>query len=388
LILTGNWSEVPGPEEGAVTAASATTSRTSPGGTGLALAVLSAATFGTSGVFGSSLIDAGWSPAAAVLARVSLAAMALTLPAIAQLRGRWGLLRRGFGRATAFGLIAVAGCQLCYFNAIQRMPIGVALLLEYLGAVLVVVWLWLAHGQRPRRLTVAGAAVAITGLALVLNLIGATGSAGPASISPIGIMWGLLAAVGLAIYFLLSAHEGEESLPPVVMSWAAMCVGATALAVLGLLHAFPLKARTGDVGLLGHEVSWILPVAGLAVIASVIPYIAGIGATRRLGAKLASFIGMAEVLFAIIFAWLLLGQLPTDLQFAGGAFILAGVTLVRLDELRTRPAGEAGLLPRAPVEPLPDQVGVTVVPGVLLDHMNQDIPQGERLLVVSPGQLK
>ena len=57
---------------------------------------------------------------------------------------------------------------------------------------------------------------------------------GSASISPVGVLWGLLAAVGLAIYFVLSAHEDEEPLPPVAMAWAGMCVGAVALAVLGL----------------------------------------------------------------------------------------------------------------------------------------------------------
>ena len=85
-----------------------------------------------------------------------MSAVVLTIPALLQLRGRWELLRRGRGRVAAFGLVAVAGCQLFYFNAIERMPVGVALLLEYLGAVLVVGWLWLRHGQRPRRLTVAG----------------------------------------------------------------------------------------------------------------------------------------------------------------------------------------------------------------------------------------
>ena len=79
---------------------------------------------------------------------------------------------------------------------------------------------------------------------------------------------------------------------------------------------------------------------GLSLLAAVIAYVAGIGAARRLGAKLASFIGMAEVLFAIAFAWLLLGQLPSVVQFLGGAFILAGVALVRSDELKSSPAEE------------------------------------------------
>ena len=310
-----------------------------PGSTGLALAVLSAATFGTSGTFASSLIAAGWSPAAAVVSRIALAALLLTIPALVQLRGQWGLLRRSAGRIAAYGLFAIAAPQLCYFNAVARIPVGVALLLEYLAVVLVVGWLWLRHGQRPQRLTVAGGAAAIAGLVMVLNLTGA------AHINPIGVVWALLAAVGLALYFLLSAADHAEPLPPMVMAWAGMCVAAAALAALGWARVLPMAATTGDVHFLGYQVSWIVPVLGLSLLASVVAYVAGIGAARRLGAKLASFIGLAEVLFAIGFAWLLLGQLPSGMQFLGGVFILTGVSLVRADELRrgaprARPAAQ------------------------------------------------
>ena len=308
--------------------------RTGTGRAGLTLAAASAATFGTSGTFASSLIRAGWSPAAAVLARIAVAALVLTGPALLQLRGRWKLLRRGAGRAAAYGLVAVAGCQLCYFNAIERMPVGVALLLEYLAGVLVVGWLWLRHGQRPRRLTVTGAVTAIAGLAMVLGL------AGSVRVNPAGVTWALLAAVCLAIYFLLSAAGGPEPLPPIVMAWAGLCAGTVILAVLGWIGAVPMSAATRNVEFLGHQVSWLVPVLGLSVVAAAFAYVAGIGAARRLGPKLASFAGMAEVLFAIAFAWLLLGQLPSAVQFAGGALILAGVTLVRLDELRGTPAAE------------------------------------------------
>jgi len=333
-----------------VTMAPSRPTRPHLGGAGLSLAVLSAATFGTSGTFAASLIGAGWSPAAAVCTRIAVAALILTVPALVQLRGRWAGLRRDAAGVAAYGLIAVAGCQLFYFNAVARMPVGVALLLEYLGAVLVVGWLWVRHGQRPRRLTVTGAATAVAGLVLVLDLTGS------ARINLAGLVWGLLAAVGLAIYFLLSAGlgsarngrpgaedpgraapgasaPGAEALPPIVMAWAGMCVGAVTLGVLGWIGLLPMTATTRQVDFLGHRVSWLVPVLGLSLIAAVVSYVAGIGAARRLGAKLASFIGMSEVLFAILFAWLLLGQLPTVLQFLGGAFILAGVTLVRLDEL-------------------------------------------------------
>jgi drug/metabolite transporter (DMT)-like permease len=318
--------------------------RSGPAGPGLALAVVSAATFGTSGTFASSLIDAGWSPGAAVLTRISASALMLTVPALLQLRGRWALLRRGVGRMAAFGLVAVAGCQLFYFNAIERIPVGVALLLEYLGAILVVGWLWLRHGQRPRRLTVAGAVAAIAGLAMVLDL------GGSARIDPIGVMWGLLAAVGLAIYFLLSAAEHEEPLPPVVMAWGGMCFGAAVLAALGWTGVLSMIAGASDVHFLHYQVRWIVPVLGLSLVAAAIAYVAGIGAARRLGAKLASFVGMSEVLFAVLFAWLLLGQLPSAIQLLGGVFILTGVALVRIDELHrpTPPAQQPGTLVGVP----------------------------------------
>ncbi len=373
------------------------------GGIGLTLAVLSAASFGTSGTFASALIAAHWSPAAAVLARTALAALLLTVPAVLRLRGQWWLLRRHARSVLAFGLVAVAGCQLCYFSAIARMPVGVALLLEYLGAVLVVCWMRLRHGQRQRRLTIAGATCAIAGLALVLDLSGGSG------INPAGLVFGLLSAAGLAVYFVLSAAEDTEPLPPMVMTWASMVVGAGALGLFWLAGGFALRAGRGAVLIAGHRMNWLVPVLGLALLSTVVPYIAGIGAARRLGAKVASFAGMAEVLFAITFAWLLLGQLPSGLQFLGGAGIVAGVTLIRIDELKTpshasrspAPPGQPpqsraalgtaaaasarpprGLLPGTAVEAFPDQVGVPVVPGILLDHVPEHIPQREHLVTV------
>jgi drug/metabolite transporter (DMT)-like permease len=324
------------------------TSQSAVARSGLGVALLSAATFGTSGTFASSLIGAGWSAAAAVTARITIAALLLTIPALVQLRGRWRLLRGAGWRIVAYGLTGVAGCQFCYYSAIEHMPVGVGLLLEYLGAVLVVGWLWLRHGQRPRRLTLAGAVIAILGLGLVLNL---TGSGG---ISPVGVMWALLAAVGLAVYFVIAASGHGEQAPPIVMVWGGMLVGAAALGLLGLTGAVPMTATGRAVDLLGHRVSWIVPVVGLALLATAIAYVTGMSAARKLGAKLASFVGMAEVLFSILFAWLLLHQLPSAMQFAGGVFIFTGVALVRADELRAEPE------PGQPREGEPDRVRVAV----------------------------
>jgi drug/metabolite transporter (DMT)-like permease len=314
------------------------------GTTGLTFALLSAATFATSGPLATALIDVGWTPAAAVTARIATAALVLTVPALVQLRGARGMLRRGAVPVLAYGVVAVAGCQLAFFNAVQHLSVGVALLLEYLGSILVVGWLWARHGQRPRRLTVIGAGSAIVGLLLVLDLTGST------RIDLVGVLWGLAAAFGLATYYLISA-SADSRLPALPMAWASMVIGAGVLVGLGATGLLTMDASTTDVRLLDHSTSWLVPVLGLALVSAAFAYIAGIEAARRLGAKVASFVGLTEVLFAVLFAWVMLGQLPGPVQLAGGVFIVAGVAMVRVDELRTRE--------RRP-EPLPRTVAAAV----------------------------
>jgi drug/metabolite transporter (DMT)-like permease len=298
------------------------------------MAVLSAATFGTSGTFARSLINAGWTAETAVTARISIASLILAVPTVWAMRGRWLTLRRSLATMAPFGVLAVAGAQLAFFTSLEYVPVGVALLLEYSGILLVVTWMWLVHGERPRPLTWAGATAAIAGLALVLDLAGAQG------LDPLGIAWGLGAGVGLAAYFVLSARIDTE-LPSVALASGGMAVGAVVLLALGATGILRLHATNAAVTFAGHQVSWLVPVAGLSVIAAVVAFVAGIGAARVLGAGLASFVGLTEVLFAIVFAWLALGEVPTLVQAMGGILIIAGIALVRAGMLGPEVAGTA-----------------------------------------------
>jgi drug/metabolite transporter (DMT)-like permease len=189
---------------------------------------------------------------------------------------------------------------------------------------------------------VLGAAAAIAGLALMVAIGGGpadASSAAPGGISPGGFAWAATAAVAMAVYFVLSAGPARtpgtparEPLSPIALAWAGMWVGAAFLGLLLAVHALPAGASARDVVLLRHQVSWVVPVAGIALLSTATGYSTGIIAARWLGAKLASFIGMAEILLAVLYAWALLGQLPSPAQFLGGAFILAGVALVKADE--------------------------------------------------------
>lgn len=304
-----------------------------PAGIGLWLALASAATFGTSGPFGKALLAEGWSSGAVVFLRVAGAALVLAVPTVLALRGRWRLVRANRGAIAAYGAVAVAGCQVAYFYAVERLTVGVALLLEYLGVVLVVLWVWARTRRAPGRITGTGILLAMAGLVLVLDV------AGQSRPDAVGVVWGLLAALGLATYFVIAADD--SGLPPVALAGLGMATGALALGVLGAARVVPMRFSADPVQLLGSAVPWWLAIAELAVVAAAAAYLLGIFAARRLGSTLASFVGLTEVLFAVLFAWLLLRELPGLVQLAGGALIVAGVVAVRLGELRrgTVPAG-------------------------------------------------
>jgi len=293
-------------------------------GSGLLALLLASAAFGTSGPFAKALIEAGWSPPLVVFLRMLGAALVLVPFALRPLLRHWRVVRANLPLVVSYGLLAVGAAQLGYFQAVQRLPVGVALLLEFLGIVLVVLVLWFISRISPHRLTFLGIALALGGLALVLDVIGA--------VTPdlVGVAWGLFSAVGLAGHFLLAGRPNP--VPSIAFACLGLVTGALALGVLGVVGLLPMRVGSGTVTLIGTETpSWVAFVQ-LVVVAAALAYVLGIIGTRRLGSTLASFVGLTEVLFAILFAWILLGELPRPIQMLGGALILGGVVAVRLGE--------------------------------------------------------
>ncbi|MCQ9163781.1 DMT family transporter [Arthrobacter sp. STN4] len=295
----------------------------------LLFAFASAATFALSGPFAKSLFEAGWSPGAAVAARIGGAAVVLAVPAAVSLVRQWVAVRGSLLRIAVYGIVPIALCQLFYFNAVSHLSVGVALLLEYLSPVLLVGWAWLTTRTRPRLLTILGAACAMSGLVLVLDLAGST------QVSVAGILWGLAAAVCSAVFFIMSARS-NDTVPPILMAGGGMAVGAALILGLGAAGLMPLTFSAASPVFAGRLVPWFVPVLGLVLLTTVFAYVAGIIATRGLGSKVASFVALFEVLFAVLWAWVLLGEMPRLVQLLGGLCIMAGVVMVRLDELRGR----------------------------------------------------
>jgi drug/metabolite transporter (DMT)-like permease len=291
---------------------------------GLLIGIASAATFGLSGSLARSLLDAGWSPAAIVSTRISGAFLVLLIPCLILLRRIGRPTLRQSGRMVVYGVIAVAGAQFCYFSAVQYLSVGVALLLEYLAPVLLIGWHWATTRNRPAARVFVGAGLSLAGLALVLDLRSGL------QLNPIGVLWGLGAAICLAGYFILAEeNDGRPSVHPLLLTTAGTGVGGLVILTAGLVGVLPLTAHAVSTSLAGISVSWWLPVLLLILVSAVFAYLSGIVAVRRLGSSIASFVSLSEVLFAVIFAVILLGQHPSLIQLVGGVLVLGGIAVVQ-----------------------------------------------------------
>lgn len=307
-------------------------------GGGLALALVSASSFGLSGSLARSLLDLGWSPAAVVATRVGGAFLILLIPCLVLIR-RIGLPTRGQSlRMLAYGVVAIALAQLCYFSAVQYLSVGVALLLEFLAPVMLIGWHWARTHHRPTSSVLVGAGLSIVGLAFVLDLREGL------TLNPIGVAWALGAALCLCAYFLLSEDTGSDApIHPLLLTTAGTGIGAGVLLAAAAAGLLPLAASGGVTILADRPVDWWVPVLVLILISAVLAYPAGIVGVRRLGSSLASFVSLTEVIFAVIFAFVLLGQRPGPMQLLGGALILGGIALVQRPA-RTKVAAEPTVL--------------------------------------------
>ncbi|MGO4442463.1 DMT family transporter [Mycobacterium sp. 2YAF39] len=293
---------------------------------GLLLAVGSALSFGSSGPFAKALMEAGWSPTAAVVAR--LAGGALVMAVFATIvRPNW--VREALGHARTvvlYGVIPIAGAQLFYYCAVSHLSVGVALLLEYTAPILVVGYVWVRTRRRPTNLTLAGVALAVAGIMLVLNVFS------DAHINLIGVAWALGAAVCAACYFVMSANVGtadNDGVNPITLAAAGLVVGAAAVTVLGVVGIMPLTFTTNDTVIAGLTTSWAIPVVALGVVATAVAYTLGIMGISRLRPRFASLVGLSEVMFAVLAAWVLLGEAMTAIQAVGGVIVLVGLALAR-----------------------------------------------------------
>ncbi|HKH07573.1 MAG TPA: EamA family transporter [Agromyces sp.] len=323
--------------------------RGSRGFIGIMLGLAAGLAFGAGGAIVKPLLESGWSPGAAVLFRISVAALLLVIPGLIALRFDLRPLWRAKWTVLVYSVVAVAGVQLAFYTAIARIPVSTALLIEYLAPVALVAFAWLRTRRTPQFVVLAGSVVAIAGLVLVIGPAGG-------DLDPVGVVIAGIAMLGVAVYYVLG-ERSDTGVPPIALAAAGCVIGCLVLGAAALTGLVPFEAAFVDVEFFGGIAPWWVPVLLVGAISTAFAYVAGIQAIRLLGTRLSSFLGLSEVVFAAIVAWALLGEAIGLLQLIGGLLILGGIVLVRLERPSRDPVAlELDLVPvpvpvpvRAPV---------------------------------------
>jgi drug/metabolite transporter (DMT)-like permease len=290
---------------------------------GVGLVVFASVCFGASGPFGKALIEAGLSPLQAAWLRMTTAALVLA-PLAVILRGRalTDGLRPHLVPLLGYGAAGVAGAQALYFVAASRLPLGVAILLEFSGPVVVLLWLRLVRRVPVHRSAAVGVGVALVGLTLVVQVW--TGL----SLDPVGLAAGLGAAVCLAAYFLI-VDRLTGHVDPLVITASGSVVAATVLAALAAPWALPWGVLSAHVPVAGYTVpGWTL-VAWIGLVSTVFAYLAGVAGLQRLSAQVGSAICYTEAVTVALIAWAVLGERLTPAQLLGGVIVLTGAYIAQ-----------------------------------------------------------
>ncbi|MEU6663901.1 EamA family transporter [Streptomyces sp. NPDC046821] len=291
-------------------------------GIGLGLALGSALAFGGSGVAAKPLIEAGLDPLHVVWLRVAGAALVM-LPVAWRHRS---LLIQRPALLAGFGLLAVAGVQACYFAALSRIPVGVALLIEYLAPALVLLWVRFVQRRPVTRAAAVGVVLAVGGLACVVEVWAGL------RLDPIGLILALGAACCQVAYFVLAdqgSDAGERAPDPLGMIAYGLLVGALVLTAVARPWGMDWSVLGGSASMNGTSVpAWLL-LCWIVLLATVVAYVTGVLAVRRLSPQVAGVVACLEAVIATVLAWVLLGEHLSAPQIAGGVVVLVGAFIAQ-----------------------------------------------------------
>ncbi|WP_329362206.1 EamA family transporter [Streptomyces sp. NBC_00669] len=319
---------------------------------GVGLALLSAVAFGGSGVAAKPLIEAGFEPLHVVWMRVAGAALVL-LPVAVRHR-RLPLQRPGL--VIGFGLLGIVGVQALYYLAIARIPVGVAILVEYLGPALLLGWVRFVQRRKVRRAAVVGVVLAVGGMCFVVGIWSGF------AFAPVGLLCSFGAACCQVAYFVLADHgaqDGAAASPgspdreragdgladglgdgfvdglgdgsdgggapdPVAVIAHALLFGTASLTLVARPWDIAWTSLAHQVPLGDADVPGILLVGWIVLVCTVVSYLTGVMAVRRLSPQIAAVVSCVEAVVGAVLAWFLLGEHLGTPQLFGGALVLAG----------------------------------------------------------------
>lgn len=240
-------------------------------------------------------------------------------------RSAFRLSWRQVGVMAILGVVGVALLQATYAFAIERLPVGIALLLEYLAVLIVALVAFFFLKEKVRSRVWVAIACVLVGLAIVAQIWAST-------LDALGVVMALGAAVTLAIYFLIGERQVAATSPLAVAFWTSGFAALFWAPFSGWWHI--------DVGVFAHSVSlegnlsevvvplWV-PFAWLIILGSFMPFLLSFAALGRLKATAGGIVASSEIVFAFAVAWLWLGEALTAFQIVGAAIVVVGIVLAQ-----------------------------------------------------------
>jgi len=303
--------------------------RPRPGGRpalGYAMVLVAASLFAVNGTVSKVVMESGISALELTQVRSTGAAIGF-LAAVLLLRPRsLSATPRELLLLALFGVTGVAFVQWLYFVAIHRLPVGIALLIEYLGPLIVALFARYVFHERVRRRIWLALALALTGLALVVEVWNGL------ALDGLGVVAALGAAFALAAYILLAERETTHRDPASLSFWGFF-FAAVFWALVQPLWQFPFERLDDSVSLLGNLDEYTAPVWVLmlfvVVVGTMITFALLTTALRHVTATRVGIASMLEPVVASLVAWVWLGETFGTAQLMGGAVVLVAIGLAQ-----------------------------------------------------------
>ena len=281
--------------------------------------ILGAASWGLSGVCGQYLMQTAQIPARIVVSiRMLLAGLIMTTYLLARQRPQLKALsqdKRSLVQLIIFALFGIMLCQLTYLEAIGASNAGTATVLQYTSPILVIAYVSLKTRQAPTGQLLAAITLAILGTALIAT----HGDITSPSLTPAGLSWGLVAAVGYALYTVLPADLLQRHNATLVTG-LGLLLGGASLFLANQTWTYPMD----------WQPLTILAMAGLVVVGTLLAYTLFLKGVALVGPMEASLLGASEPISAVFFAFLLMSEHFYLIDLLGMVLIIAAVVWVSL----------------------------------------------------------
>lgn len=292
---------------------------------GYLYALLAALLFGANGSVIKVTMEAGLTPAQVTEFRLVGTAIIAGLVLLVIDRRAFVLPRRQWPIMLLLGVVGVALLQATYAAALEILPVGIALLLEYTAVLMVALVAYFIFREPVKARLWLAIVFVLLGLAIVAQVWAST-------LDALGVVLALAAAVCLAVYFLVGERQVAHTSPLAVSFWTMTFAAVFWSFVSGWWELSPgIFATPVDIGGASGtlEVPMALPLAWNILLGSFAPFLLSLAALRHLPATAAGIVASSEVVFAFAVAWLWLGETLELVQIVGAAVVLAGIILAQ-----------------------------------------------------------